>query len=221
MISAAIMAHPRRRAMVNRLVERLPDAAVVWDERGEEWDTGRRALLAYDPAARYHLVVQDDAILSARFLEAVALITDQVEDQPVGLYVGRCRPRRRLVQKAVHHAIASGSPWLEAPGGPWWGVAIAVPVAVIPSLVAFADLDGHRYYDVRVTRFFKRAGTWARYPIPSPVDHDPDVPSLIDSQPGNRRAWRFLGDADPAAIDWSRPPVRVDVAGRLHVPAPA
>lgn len=215
------MAHPRRRAMVERLREHLPDAAVAWDEIDLEWDTARRALLAYDPGSRYHLVIQDDAILASRFLEAVELITDQVTDQPVGLYVGRCRPRKRLVQKAVHHAIASGSPWIEAPGGPWWGVAIAVPTAIIPSLVAWCDHDLHRLYDVKVTRYFKAAGLFARYPIPSPVDHDPEVPSLIESQPGNRRAWAFLGDGDPSAIDWSRPPVRVDVAGRLHVPTPA
>lgn len=218
-VSVAVMAHPSRRAMADALAERL-DAPIVWDRRSNEWDTGRRALLEYDPTAEYHAVVQDDAIVPDRFREALDLVTDHAEGHPLGLYVGRVRPYARLVKLAVAAAERAGSPWLEA-GGPWWGVGVAFPVAVIPALVAWCDLSTHPYYDNRLRAFVKQSGLWCRYPIPSLVDHDPGLPSLVDYGGGNRCAHRYIGDADPASIDWTREPVRVNQRGRLVVPTTA
>lgn len=216
--SLAIMAHPSRRDLAEPLARRL-DAPIVWDRNGVEWETGREALLAYESDADWHVVVQDDAIVPARFREALECVTAPLEpEQPLGLYVGRCRPRARMVTKAVRAAIDSSSPWIEA-GGPWWGVAVCLPTQSIPALVASADLYRSRFYDRRVGEFFRLAGRWCRYPIPSLVDHDPDLPSLVDSGGGNRRAHVYIGDRDPRSIDWSRAPVKIDLRGRILVPA--
>lgn len=59
-LSVAVMAHPARAAFVDELTGLLDrPAKVVWDERQDRWDTGRRAMLAYDPACTHHLVVLD------------------------------------------------------------------------------------------------------------------------------------------------------------------
>ena len=121
--------------------------------------------------------------------------------------------------RAVEAAERAGTPWVEW-YGPRWGVAVCLPTHFIPALVAAADEYRHPHYDARLARFFKVANVWARYPVPSLVDHDPSVPSLIDSAGGDRRAYRFMLDDDPTAIDWRRDPVVVDRRGYLTLPAP-
>lgn len=215
-ISHAIMAHPSRRELAEPLAERL-EAPIVYDEKGVEWDTGRRALLAYDPAADWHAVIQDDAILATHFEPALWAACGAAGEHPLGLYLGRVRPQPRTYSRAVTMALEHGTPWVEAVG-PRWGVGIAIPTRFIPALVAQADLYSHPHYDARVTRFFKMANVYARYPIPSLVDHDPTRPSLLDSGGGERRAYSFLGARDPAELDWQADPVKVDARGRVVVP---
>lgn len=217
MISTAIMAHPSRAALAETLWERL-GGELVFDEKGDEWDTGRRALLAYDPRAEWHAVIQDDAILSTHFDEALELACAHAGDKPIGLYVGKVRPMPRTIRKAVRAAQIHGCAWLEG-HGPRWGVGVAIPTRFIPALVASADLYSHPHYDARLTHFFKTAGVYCRYPVPSLVDHDPERESLIDSAGGDRRAHVFLGDDDPAGIDWAGEPVLIDRRGRVSVPA--
>jgi hypothetical protein len=219
-VSLAIMAHPTRADLVDHLERELEEPEVVWDRGQGEWDTGRRALLAYDPEAEWHCVVQDDAIPAMRFLEALDLVTAHADGHPLGLYLGKVRPVPRIMAKAVSAAENCGSPWVEW-YGPRWGVAVAIPTRYIPALVAAADHYSHPHYDARLARFFKMSNVWARYPLPSLVDHDPTIPSLLDSAGGDRRAYRFMADADPAAIDWTRAPVTVDRRGYLSIPARA
>lgn len=214
MISFAVMAHPSRVELVTALERRLFDPEVVWDRERGEWDTGRRALLAFDPAADWHAVIQDDAVVPDAFLDALTRALAHVSDQPVGLYLGRVRPRVRLVQKVVDAALASGASWVEM-GGPWWGVGVVFPTALIPEIVERGDDMRHPHYDYRLARATKESGRWCRYPVPSLVDHDPTRPSLLDHAGGDRRAHVFIGDRSPAEIDWSLEPVRVDHRGRV------
>jgi hypothetical protein len=201
MISYAVMAHPSRGHLVGPLMDRLGVAArVIYDQGKGEWDTGRRALLAYDVEAEWHAVIQDDAILADRFVDALELVTAHAGEHPLGLYCGQVRPMPRVYSRAVAHAEKIGSPWLEH-YGPRWGVAICLPTRFIPALVASADLYRHPHYDARVTRFFRMANVWARYPLPS-LDHPfatrqrgrrPSRLSLL----GRRRPARDRLDARP------------------------
>lgn len=60
-LSVAIMAHPKREAMVADLLTRLDrEVPVVWDQINDRHDTGARAMEAFDPACTHHLVIQDD-----------------------------------------------------------------------------------------------------------------------------------------------------------------
>ena len=46
-LSAAIMAHPKRRAFVPELLDWLgdPTIPVIYDRKSDRWDTGRRSML--------------------------------------------------------------------------------------------------------------------------------------------------------------------------------
>lgn len=222
-LSAAIMAHPRRRELVADLVERVP-APIIWDRNAGEWDTARRALLTYDAGAEYHLVIQDDALVPAGdFLPALEHVLEHVDaGTPVGLYLGRCRPEARLYTLAVRMALERGLSWLEEFGGPRWGVAIAYPVADLERLVEWGDEHGKpRVYDARVHRFYRAENRHGRYCIPSLVDHDYRRESVLGSQPGKRCAHVYLDDRPVDAVDWSTPALKIDYRRRLAVPTGA
>lgn len=204
------MAHPARRAFVGEMAELLPEATVVWDRKNDRWDTGRRALLSHDPAARFHLVVQDDAILCRDFVAGAELVASVAGDRPVALYTGKTRPYAETITPVVRRAIRTRTPWL-ATRGPLWGVAIILPTKDIAEVVGWGDTHlTFPNYDRRIGTYYASRGIDCWYTIPSLVDHRPvaENPSLIYGRTGNRRAHRFIGDRSPLEMNWNRKPLR-------------
>lgn len=210
-VSMAIMAHPARQDFVDELTAgQLHDVPVVWDQQNDRWDTGRRSMLAYDPTADWHLVVQDDAILCSDFVATVHRALACVPaDRPVAFYTGRTRPNAELVRRMVEAAERLDRRWLEFPG-PWWGPAVAVPVHMIDRMVAWGDENPKiANYDKRMAAHFDSLGVRCWYSYPSLVDHRTEGnPSLVPGR-GNapiRTAWCFAnGTAE--AVAWATEPV--------------
>lgn len=198
MISVAIMSHPSRRAYVDQLVQRLPDAVTVWDERNNVWDTGRRSLLAYDPDATHHLVIQDDAEVPSDLMQGCRqLLTHVPQGHPVSLYMGvaRTRPRYRMdriIDKRRSFAVFPG---------PWWGVGVIVPTADIPEIVAFGDTQDITNYDHRIARYYDTRDIPCYYTLPSLVNHRRGKSAMGRSGQNRRALWA----AKRATIhDWSK-----------------
>lgn len=210
MISVAIMAHPSRREFVTALLERLDaPAGVVWDERNDRWDTGRRSLLAHDPEATHHLVVQDDAITCRDLVAGVEQITEAVADHPIALYTGRARPRTEYVAARVDFAQYRGDAFFEMEG-PLWGVGIVLPRELIAPAVEWGDAHPEiANYDIRLARFFESRRLSCFYTVPSLLEHR-DTPSLVEGRNGaGRHAFTFIGAGRSALeVDWSRVPER-------------
>lgn len=210
MISTAIMAHPKRAEYIPGLLEALgPGVEVVWDEHNDRWDTGRRSLLAYDPAASHHLVVQDDAIVCADLVAGLEAGLERVPDgSPVGLYVGSVRPWKARIQQLVDSA--DGASWVTM-SRLLWGVGVVVPTDQIPDMVEFCDRRHHEAnYDLRLAKWFMFRGVRTWYTWPSLVEHR-DGPSLVYGRNGGRHAHRFLGaDRSALNIDWSGPVVDME-----------
>lgn len=215
-LSVAIMAHPARQGLVAELVDRLDTTPhVVWDQHGIEWDTGRRALLAHDPAATHHLVLQDDAVVCRDVVAGTARALEHAPaDVALSLYFGRHAPYPHQTAALADRADAAGASWLAIGGhdrGLHWGVAVVVPTAEIDELVAWGDRGRPDNYDRMISRWLavRRRATW--YPWPSLVDHG-DGPSLIPGhglRPG-RVAHRFIGtDRSALALAWDGPVVTV------------
>lgn len=184
-LSTVVMAHEKRRGMANQLATAL-DAPIVWDERNNVWDTGRRALLAHlDTGATHGLVIQDDADAPVDLIDGCEEMLAHVPDgHPVALYMGvaRTRPRfpmRRVIRKDRSFAVFPG---------PWWGVAVIVPTASIPELVAFGDTQDTPNYDHRIARFYESRGIDCYYTLPSLVNHR-GVRSLLGRGTGRRALW--------------------------------
>lgn len=205
--SIAIMAHKKRERWVPYLQELLPSAEVVWDRHNDRHETGLRSIMSYDPAADYHLVVQDDAILSEDFWEGLNEAIKYVPGGlPVGLYHGRTGNHN---DAGVKRAVKEGACWV-ARSGPVWGPAIVMPAETISDLSKFYQSIPHvPNYDRRILKYYKSAGKQCFYPVPSLVDHrTEDNPSLASPQrTGFRHALRFVGPHSALSVDWSGPVV--------------
>jgi hypothetical protein len=208
-ISVAVMAHPRREALVPRLARRLgPYTSVVWDRYGDEWDTGRRAWKIADPSCTHHLVVQDDAIVCENLIPGLEQALAHVPaEAAISLYVGTLRPDRRRVTTAVYKAEEAGAAWIVMPDLKW-GVAVLAPTAVVPDMLAHGDQHPSPFYDLRLQSYFRNAVRWPVWCTwPALVDHRSDLPGLVTRlrpPSGPRVAHRFLGEhASSLDVDWS------------------
>jgi len=206
-VSVTIMAHKKRRKLVEDLKPQLDGAGAVWDKNDDRWDTGRRALLAFDPKATWHVVVQDDAILCEDFLPTVykALDTLPKDDlMPVSFYTGKVRPYAGQIQDAVANAKRNGLTWF-AMRGPLWGVAVAIPVLLIKKMVKECDESNTPNYDMRMAEWFFANQIPCWYSVPSLVDHrvGPDNPSLVPERGSGagRVAWEFC-EGSGLDIEW-------------------
>jgi len=214
-LSVAIMAHPSRAKFVDALLPQLPGAVVVWDEKQDRWDTGRRSMLAFDLTADWHLVVQDDAILCRDFLAQVRRALAELATGPVSFYCGTTAKFGHLRSgEALRQAHRSGQHWLRAPG-PYWGPAVAVRVADIPAMIEWCDLRPDvPNYDRRMSRYFLSIDRPCWYSVPCLVNHrvGPGNHSLIPGRghsmgrtaaiwsPNGRREWaRARSAADDAS----------------------
>lgn len=229
-LSVAIMAHPAREDMVNSLLDELDlecDIPIVWDCGRGRWDTGRRAMLAYDIEATHHLVIQDDIIpcrdLIAGFRTALAATPG---DMPLCGYVGRVRPDKDVVREAVNCARQAHASFITMHTLNW-GPAVCVPTKDIMEMIAFCDtLTEIENYDRRMSRYWelrRHVRTW--YTWPCLVDHA-DGPSLVPGRVGTNRktrahariAHQFLGEeVSGLSVDWSGPVVHAACPGQPTV----
>jgi hypothetical protein len=213
-LSVAMMAHPKRRELAESIRAKLDrDVPVIWDERDSRWDTGRRAMLAYDPGCTHHAVIQDDVLVCRDLFAGLTTALEYVPDNvAVCGYVGRVRPLAEMVTRAAHEARRLGASWLTMHTLNW-GPLIAVPTAVIPDMIRHCDgLRNIPNYDRRLSRFFElKLGVPTYYTWPSLVDHA-DGPSLVPGRIGTDRsharhqrvAHTFIGeDASALDVDWT------------------
>lgn len=181
-ISLSIMAHPKRKAAAEALYAELKqykfsDVHIIWDELNDEWHTGKRALsggmlLASD----WHVVIQDDAILSPNFYDNIKnAITALGQKSLISLYTGTSRPLGQRVKAAVEKA--SDGEWLQH-HQLFWGVGIAIPSDHIEPMLEFVE-DIELQYDNKIGEFYCQNGLPVFYCIPSLVDHDDAVGSLL------------------------------------------
>ncbi|WP_137843847.1 hypothetical protein [Microbacterium sp. 2FI] len=181
-LSVAIMAHVARTHHAWWLAQDL-HAPVVWDRGAGEWDTGARAISAYEDGATHHLIVQDDAVpvpdLRAHLEAAIA----SQPHGPMSLYLGTGPSGRRRLrnQAAIRTADDATSTWIGIPEM-LHGVAIVLPVADIAPMLRWAE--GRREpYDARIGKFYRHHGRpRVLYTWPSLVDHA-DGDTLIAVRP--------------------------------------
>jgi hypothetical protein len=222
-VSWAVMAHPKRADLVKVLLEELgePDMHVVWDRKDDRWDTGRRSMLAYDPACSHHAVIQDDVIPALDLVAAMPTILERLPySAPLCGYVGSVRPSVQAVGYACKEADRLGASFIRLHTLNW-GPLIVVPTDAIKEMIHYSDkLTEIQNYDRRLSRYWelaRREPVW--YTWPAVVDHR-DGPSLVPGRngahrngPGSRVARKFLSGSALEA-NWDGPVVDETYCGR-------
>lgn len=180
-ISITIMAHPSRKVQAEALLDQLQqyafcDISIIWDELNIEWDTGSRALRYGVGKGEWHVVIQDDAILTPCFYDnIVGAIKHCPTKTLISLYTGTARPFGDRVKDAVGRAYYAT--WLRYMLL-LWGVGLVIPSDHIEPMLEFvADRD--EQYDMRIGIFYQRNMLPIYYTMPSLVDHDDDIGSLL------------------------------------------
>lgn len=200
-ISVAIMAVPARHKQAYELYKQLRKmpfemVTIVEDEiadgtHSSEWNNGKNALLWGVGRADWHVVIQDDAILSPGFYDnLVGAINNVPIKSLISLYTGTSRPLGKRVKTAVDKVV--DETWLSY----WllmWGVGIAIPSSHIEPMLEFVA-DRTEPYDTRIGIFYQRNRLPVYYTMPSLVNHDDDLGTVIPghgTKPGARVAHKL------------------------------
>ncbi len=209
-ISATIMAVPARKLQAEYLASILrlypfTEVTVTYDQiaagtHESEWNNGKNSLLAGIGKGDWHVVIQDDAILTPNFYENIegAIANCPGGKSLISLYTGKARPFPSRITEAVKKAERSS--WLRF-YMLIWGVGIIIPTSHIePMLDYVADWD--EPYDTRIGIFYQRNRIPVYYTMPCLVDHDDDIGTAIPGHgtlPGARVAHKLA----TGLIEWN------------------
>jgi len=189
------MAHPSRTKQAVELLDQLKqysfcDISITWDELNNEWHTGERSLRAGVGKGEWHVVIQDDALLTPNFYENIEGAIRHVPERVlISLYTGTARPFGDRVKIAVDKAYHAT--WLRH-NMLLWGVGILIPSNHIEPLLEFVA-GREELYDIRIGMFYQRNRLPVYYTMPSLVNHDDDISSLLGhgADPAPRVAHRL------------------------------
>lgn len=192
MISWAVMGHPARTREANVLAWALGGTLILDEDGVGENANGDRCWAAHDPAAAWHVVLQDDALPVFDIARQAPAALAAAPASVVSFYLGTSYPPATVqpAKAAMARATDQGSAWITAPRL-WWGVAIAIRTDLIPGMLAAVASIG-RPYDERISRWCEADGHTVAYTWPSLVDHA-DGPSTIPRimpRMARRRAYR-------------------------------
>lgn len=192
MISWAVMGHPSRVREANALAWALGAWLSVDDDGVGENTNGDRCWAAHDPAAAWHVVLQDDALPVYDIARQAPAALTAAPAPVVSFYLGTSYPPATVLpaRRAMAAANDAGSAWITAPRL-YWGVAVAIRTDLIPGMLA-AVRRITRPYDERISRWAETAGHQVAYTWPSLVDHadgPSTIPRLIQRM-APRRAYR-------------------------------
>lgn len=201
-ISVTVMAVKKRELQAEYLASILrlypfSDVSITYDQNYQgthesEWDNGVQSLKAGLGKGDYHVVIQDDAILTPHFYENIEGAIKNCPDQHcmISLYTGKSRPFPKRIQAAVDKAYHAT--WLRH-YLLYWGVGIIIPTSHIEPLLEFVE-DMQGPYDNRIGMFYQRNMLPIYYTMPSLVDHDDELGTVIPGHgtlPGARVAHKL------------------------------
>lgn len=196
-VSCSIMAHPDRADHVDTLLDRLGvRVPIAWDQEGPAsgnadrvWRTARHGWLLHDPAADWHVLLQDDAAPALDLLPALEKALERVPpDVVVSLYLGDGRHVPSRWAALATTANSRHASWVRTLKL-MWGVGLVLPTNAITDMIEQADRRAGVPDDMRVAGWAERRGREVWYTWPSLVDHLP-VASLTKHKATERTARR-------------------------------
>lgn len=215
-VAIAIQHHPRRADLLPALLDAVGDAIVVTDPEPQgaanPWRCYAACLEAASdlPDVGTVAVLQDDVTPCAGFRDVLERAVAARPDRVLALFHGGA-PRENLAGLA--RAWAAGETWVALNSRRWIpAVALVWPVRLVCPVVCWAaEQDfprGFRADDEILSRALRALGEPVLACVPSIVEHDDRVPSLMGTRARGgedraRVAAYWVGDNDPLDLDWT------------------
>ncbi|MFF4364913.1 hypothetical protein [Streptomyces sp. NPDC001594] len=218
-ISAAVMAHPRRLAEAARLAEALrPWQAVVAVDPDPDGPpttlrTARAAWSRIRPGATHHLVLQDDVEPCRDFLRRVEAAVSEHPDTPLAFYANW----NSWNGAATRAAALQGASWVPAVPGEWVPtLALLLPRRDVTALLSAVPEAGAEPEpdDVVLARELAARGRGVLISVPHLVEHVGSASIIGNDRFGPRHSACFADDV--TAPEAGRP----GSAGTLPQPPP-
>jgi hypothetical protein len=163
-LSISIMAHPSRAQYFDYLTNKLGGVSWSIDEGIGLLANCRRAWTLYDPTADYHCVIQDDCIICDNFWE----LAEKVCEKANGLAVSFFYSQSKFYNKFKKERAETGA---IVKKGLYGGLAICLPVKLIPAMLEFYDKQKIPFDDHRINLFCMANKINIYSPFPCLVDH--------------------------------------------------
>lgn len=190
-VDFVVMAHAKREPYFDYLREHLgDDVKFSIDDDVQKlgtWGNARRAWSMVDRTADYGVVIQDDAILCEGFKEKAVEFIAKHEGYAMNLFYGN----RGSSNKIWRDSTTRDEGYVEHIRL-MWGVAIALPVYHIDTLIASGDRQLGLPDDTRIKNYWATTGLKARFPDPCLVDHRYGESLVEGTKDRDRGALNFI-----------------------------
>lgn len=205
-LSIAVMAHPKRQKNAEALRKKLEkmrgwsEVSVSYDHNDNEWLNGEASWRLYDKSADWHVVIQDDAIISDNFYKNCESLAENAPFHTViSLYTGTVRPYRPFVTNYVDRAHKRGDSFLKT-RKVLWGVGLMMPTDIIDNVLEFCE-GRDELYDTRIGRYFESKNEPTLLCNPSIVDHDYTMETLTGHYVDEPRKAHYY---EPDVVQWNK-----------------
>lgn len=201
-LSIAVMTHPRRARAAEQLADRFREQAaqVVLDPEPDgppsALRAARRAWAAADPKATHHLVLQDDALPVAGFLERLASLVAAEPEAALSLHTewGSMTSHAIRLAAMLGHTLAP----VVDDYIPCVGLALPVEAALGFEEYARTKVGEDAPDDVAMLDYLAHRSTQALIPVANLVDHD-EALSLVGNNKFGPRPATCLPPANAVA----------------------
>ena len=158
------MMHPSREKYIPYFVEMLgEDVKIAMDTDNNVWHTCRKAWMMHDMNCEYGVVIQDDAILTERFIEKAEEFLKDSPDGIVSFYAGNLmRPQFARAKSRGKDRVSDPMIYNE--------VALCMRTEDIEDMVSFCD-EKEATTDHEIAKWAKKNKKPIIYSVPCLVDH--------------------------------------------------
>lgn len=218
-IAYFVQSVPARKELRKRLLADIPPAVTVEDDGPpppSPWRGYRLCLQAFlETKASHAVIIQDDCVVCRNFAPAIELIAQAHPNMPVCLFVSGTRSKTlNHYAQAMRSKLRYSNIWFQdfLPV-----VAVLWPRTKVEEFLEWTKdmklpgMPNPRSDDAVVGSWMKFTRQRVLATIPSLVEHPDDTLSVkwhtsqVPSGTGNkrRRAFAYIGDADPLELDWT------------------
>lgn len=169
MVSISIMAHKSREEFIPYLEEKLGECKVFIDDGSLGVKKNSiRCWESYDKSEEYHLVIQDDAIITEDFHKK---LNKYISKKPeiLSLFLSK-RTYPQTTKKGIFRVRKALT----------GGVGIVMKTKHIKGLIKYMNSQTMENDDTLISHYFRKKGIIIKYTDPSLLDHRHGIKSIVE-----------------------------------------